>query len=636
MGSRAPAGDRRTFPGPVSPVWWTVRIEKAATHRIPISIRTWQAVVAVSVVYLAISVFLYHQELLGGSSRMPVLAVGDQAQEVWFLKWPVYALGHGHSPFFTTWMNYPKGVNLTINTSFVLLGLISWPIQLLWGPIVAYNLLLTLALAESAVSMCLALRRWVRTWLAAFVGGLIYGFSPFMIGQGQGHLFLTAGFVLPILLVIFDEILVKQRGSARRYGLALGVLAGVEYYISAEVLAITAVVSGCAMVLLAVAFRHEVRPRVGYAVRALGYAAAVAFVLIAYPVWVTLFGPQHVMGPPHRISGLATYPGHVLAPVLPSHTQHFGPAAWKLRGSELGGSDLAANELYLGIPLLVILVTFSWMFKEVRALLFFVAMLVVSTIFAMGFRLRIDSHSSIPLPAILFRRIPFVQGILPARFSLFMQLFAAAALALGLDLLASRLRASRREPKFVASLIPACVAIVALLPLVPSGPYPGVPSAVPSFYTGQPVKRIPVGGVVLSYPYPANRSDQTLLGQAEAGMRFKIVGSVGYTPAADGRSIMGTPTMSPSIVQSVFETCYRHAPDDVPADDPQLDAATVGGLRTFLARYDISAVVVDPVGKDPSCVVRYVSSALGPGESTGGVIAWFDVSDLLAKRGPSS
>lgn len=608
-----------------------MRIENAPAHRIPFSIRTWQAVVAVSAVYLAISVFLYHQELLGGTTRMPVLAVGDQAQEVWFLQWPIYAIGHGHNPFFTAWMNYPKGVNLTINTSFVLLGLISWPIQLLWGPIVAYNLLLTLALAGSAVSMCLCLRRWVRTWPAAFVGGLVYGFSPFMIGQGQGHLFLTAGIVPPILLVIFDEILVKQRGSARRYGLALGLLAGIQYYISAEVLAITAIVGGCAVVLLAVAFRHEVRPRIGYAVRALCCGAAAALVLIAYPIWMTLFGPQHVVGPPHRISGLATYPGHLLGPILPSHTQHFGPATWKLRGSQLDGSDIAANEMYLGIPLIVILAAFTWIFRRVRTLLFFVAMLVMSTIFALGFRLKIDGHSTgVPLPAILFRRIPFVQGILPARFSLFMQLFAAAALALGLDLLASRLRGSRREPNFTAVLVPGCVAIVALLPLVPSGPYPGVPSAVPSFYTSHSVKRIPVGGVVLSYPYPANLRDQTLLGQAEASMRFKIVGSVGYTPAANGTSIMGTPTMSPSIVQSVFNTCYSHAPDDVPTNYPQLDAATVGGLRTFLIRYDISAVVVDPVGKDPSCVVRYVSSVLGPGQSTGGVIAWFDVPGLLS------
>jgi len=56
------------------------------------------------------------------------------------------------------------------------LGLLFLPITKLFGPIVAWNLALRMALAASACSMCPVLRRWTTWWPAAFVGGLLHGF----------------------------------------------------------------------------------------------------------------------------------------------------------------------------------------------------------------------------------------------------------------------------------------------------------------------------------------------------------------------------------------------------------------------------------------------------------------------------
>ena len=71
-----------------------------------------------------------------------------------------------------------------------------------------------------------------------------------MIGQGWGHLFLTFVPIPPLILLVLDEIFIRQSRSARRYGLLLGVLAAAQYYISDEVLALTAIIAIVGMVVL--------------------------------------------------------------------------------------------------------------------------------------------------------------------------------------------------------------------------------------------------------------------------------------------------------------------------------------------------------------------------------------------------
>ena len=54
----------------------------------------------------------------------------------------------------------------------------------------------------------------------------------------------------------------------------------------------------------------------------------------------------------------------------------------------------------------------------------------------------------------------------------------------------------------------------------------------------------------------------------------------------------------------------------------------------MLGKEHVSTVIVEPVGADPHRVVRYLTAALGPPQSIGGVTAWFDVPRLVALRPP--
>lgn len=619
---------------------------------------------AAGLAYLGFAVLLYHRVLFASSTSMPDCNCGDQAQEVWFLRWPLYAVSHGLNPFLSTWMNYPKGVNLAINTSSPLLGLASAPLQLTIGAVGAFDVLLVVVVAMSAMAMCLALRRWVRSWAAAFTGGLLYGFSPYMFGQGRSHLFLVAVFIPPIVLVLLDEIVVVQRHRAIRDGVLLGVLLVLQYYISPEVLAMTVVVACCGVALLAVARPRTVVSRTPHVLVAVACCVAICALALAYPVWLSMHGPQHVVGPPHPLAKLAPFRGDLLGPVLPTSYQLLAPAALSAHGDVLSGGNSTENGMYLGVPLIVTVAVFAWIYRRNRALLFFVAMLVVAGILALGPFLVVQTrHTGIPLPGWILQRIPLLQDILDVRFSLFMQMAAAAGLAIGLDQMArarSAHRGARILPapggpttaemsmrkqgplrRLVVLGAPVIVAVVALAPLIPESPYLGFSAHIPRFFTSPAVDRIPAGSPVLTYPYPlVSDAEWNLTFQAVAGMRYKVFGGDAFFPDGPGGSSVSVPTpLAPRVVEHLFSDAYTPvfaktelgtAPG---APTPVVDAKTVAALRTFLQRYHVSTVVVGYFGLSPHTVVRYVSDAIGRPEKTGGVWAWFDVQKLLARHG---
>ncbi len=598
--------------------------------------------------YAAAAIFAYHRILFAQTSSMPGCNCGDQAQEVWFLRWPLYAISHGLNPFFSTWMNYPKGINLAINTSSPLLGLASAPLQLTIGTVATYDILLVVALATSALAMCLALRRWVRSWAAAFVGGLLYGFSPYMIGQGGSHVFLVTLFIPPIILVLLDEIVVRQRHGALRDGLFLGVLLALQYYISPEVLAMTivvALVGVAALAALAVARRRTLRDRLPHVAIAAISCAAVCAAALAYPVWMSISGPQHVVGPPHRLSGLSGFRGDLLGPVLPTSDQLLAPAALKAHGDALVGGNYSENGLYLGVPLVVVLATFAWVYRRRGELVFFVSMLVASAILALGPQLVVDTHSTgVPLPAWVLARVPFLQDILDVRFDLFVQLFAAAALGVGIDeMVRSRNGAHRRRRGLERLAAPGVVAIVALAPLIPGSPYPAAPTLSPAFFTSRALDRIPAGSPVLTYPYPLrNDAEWNLTFQAIAGMRFKVFGADAFVPDGPGGTSVSTPTLlEPRVVERLLSDAYTPAFAQsqlatAPAALPAVDQRSVRALREFLVRYRVSTVLVEHFGLAPKTVAGYVTDALGRPDETGGVWAWFDVQRLLTRHSIST
>src|SRR5215469_14496281 len=254
-------------------------------------LRSVLAIAGAGAVYFVLACLAYWPATPLDGSRLAGCACGDPEQQTWFLAWTSYALTHGHNPFLTSYLHAPMGANLAINTSMPLLGVLGMPVTLLAGPVAAFNLLLRIGIAASGMSMFGVLRRYVSWWPAAFGGGLLFAFSPYLANQAVRHLFLSFVPLVPLFIPIIDDWLISRRRSPVRSGLVLGLVAALQYLISAEVLLTSAIMAVVGLAYLALRYRSAVAERVGVLLRGVAVAVPLFLLLAGYGIWMLLAGP---------------------------------------------------------------------------------------------------------------------------------------------------------------------------------------------------------------------------------------------------------------------------------------------------------------------------------------------------------
>lgn len=473
--------------------------------------RSWLLGTFAASLYLLLACLAFWPVAPLDGSHIVGCACSDRAQEVWFLNWTAFAVLHGHNPFFTDYLMTPKGSNLAINTSMPFLGLLGLPVTATAGAVATYNLLLRLAFAVSGLSMYLLLRRYSTWWPAALTGGLLYGFSPYMIGQSHAHLFLTFVPIPPLVVAVVDDWLVANRRPAGRSGVLLGVAAGLQYLISPEVLAMTAIAVGAGVVAICLRHRQMARERLPSFLLGSTVALGVFALLAGYPIWMLLAGPRHVIGPPHSVHSLAAYADNAVAPIVPTSNQLVNPPGSAQLTKAALLHDPTESGVYLGAPLLLVIVVFFIRFRRIDIVVAAGAAGAGAFLLSLGARLELARRVlGVPLPFALVTHLPLLQSIEPARFSLFVQL--SAALVLGL-------------------------AVLVLLPLLPRLPYQPVRTGTPGFFASLAAEVIPSGAVALTYPWSARPNDDAMFWQIASGMRFKLLGGDVFVPGEHGISV---------------------------------------------------------------------------------------------------
>lgn len=114
---------------------------------------------------------------------------------------------HGHFPFFThdiLSLNGPAPLTLHNYTSFA--NMLAFPLLPLIGTVATYNVLLMASLALTAFAMFLFCRRLVSDDGAAWVAGLVFGFSPFMSARAMEHFSLVQAAPIPIFALLLGRL----------------------------------------------------------------------------------------------------------------------------------------------------------------------------------------------------------------------------------------------------------------------------------------------------------------------------------------------------------------------------------------------------------------------------------------------
>lgn len=570
----------------------------------------WQTLrspaLATLLIFLGLAV--WHFRLTWAAPREATIGGhGDPWLFVWFLKWDQLAVAQAHSPLLSHDLNVPAGVNLMWNTSVILPGVLLAGVTATLGPAFTYNLLVTLALPLSAWAAYLVFRRYVTSQLAAGVGALVYGFSPYMLAHAMGHLHLILAITPPLMLALVDEILVRQRASPVWLGVALGALAAAQLLTAEELLASELLAATGALALLALLYPRQVRAHAPHAGKALGTAAAVGLLLVAWPLRVQFLGPEHphtpIQHPGVAVTDLANL-------VVPTRLQRFtSPAALAISDRFAGNGT--ERDGYLGLPLLLLLggVTARWWQRPLVRVTSLLALGLA--IASLGSRLHIAGHiTGVHLSWRAVQAVPVIDNVLPNRLMLYVFLLAGLLVAVFADAVLAHHNPRRKALGVVALAL-------AMLPLLPRSPAPSTRLAVPPFFTSRAVRRIPPGSVALVAPfahYPPTVAP--MLWQAISGMRFRMPEGYFVGTDAAGRAQFG-PTATP--VSRAMEAIQ--AGRSPPTPTPAVHAALVGVLRGWR----VQTVLVGPMGHQAT-MARFFSALLGrPPTPLGGVLAWWDV-----------
>lgn len=544
----------------------------------------------------------------------------DLPEELWFLAQTPWAIVHGVNPLHNAYLNYPAGINLMDNTSMPLMGLLAFPVTALANPAASYTVLTVVSIAISAFACCVMVHRFVHWWPAAFAGGLVYGFSPLAVGEGNGHLFLLMDPIPPIVVILLDRILRTKEGSPATNGAVLGLSLAAQLYISAEFLTSLCVMAVSAVLVAALLLARSGAFDTRAAVRAAGSAAAVFAAIGGIGVFYALAGPDHISGPAQPVDVIGPLSSDPVGLVVPTVNQKFsfgaasyGDSLVAERGADYRPTviDAAENGTYVGVPLLLLLVGTVIVLRRRWYVVFAAGLAAWAMLLSMGPRLHIGGHlTPVRLPFDLLAHLPVLDSEVASRFVEFFWLFVAVVLAAGLHHVRSAVshRWHGEARNFVADLGAVAVGAVALFPLVPAWPYATGPYRVPTWFTEQ-ARALPVGTPVLVYPLSNSSDASSMQWQAAAEMRFKMVG--GYA-IFTGPARHATFASEYSRLQMTLSLCSLG--ETLPTDP--------NSVRGQLRSWRIQDIVVDQAATGSGCARRLFEAALGPPSGSGGMWVW--------------
>jgi len=476
------------------------------------------ATILALILYLIVSL-LYFGTTRNYSHRY--LGIGpDPTLYIWSLHWWPWAITHGLNPFVSYYIWYPQGFNMTWATSVPAAALLVLPLTWLANPIVSFNVLSLLAPALSAWVTFLLARYLTWDTSASFIGGYLFGFSSYELGQLLGHLSLDFIFVVPLLVLLVAQ---RIRGdlSRPRFAAAFAIALLVQLGLSSEVLA-TSCFFGAITWLIFLAFSaQEERQRLWIVAGDITLAGAIMAVLAAPFLFFAFKGLAEV---PPAIHPPEDFSADLLNYLFPTQMTRLGGNFFVDIAHRFPG-NLSEQGAYLGLPLILILILQLTEVSRRLCLKPLLVTLAVLLLFSLGPSLHVAGiRTDLWLPWRLGLHLPLIRQALPARFSMFVAL--AAALAAALWLSESR-RGCNRAGRFTLAAL-SCLFLMPNAAMFHWTPLPREPFFEPQ----NVVSALGRDANVVMLPY--GETGPNMIWQLASGMGFTQSGAcTGFIPQAE-------------------------------------------------------------------------------------------------------
>ncbi len=505
-------------------------------------------------IYSLASVLFFARDVVGAFQTTYIGFDTDPSESMWFIRWWPYAIQHRLHPFYTNLIWAPRGINLSWGMTIPLPALAVWPLAHTFGLVAAYNSLVLAAPALAAFATFLLCQSITKAYWPSMLGGFIFGFSPYMLGQILGHANLVMTFPIPLFLLL---TLAKVEGKMNTgvFMTLLTLLLLVEALCSLELLATATFFGGVALLLAMILFPHELR--LEKLIGPIVVAYALALIAIS-PYIYTLIASGDF---DETVRSTYGFSADIVNFIVPTRLNLLGTVSRVDSLTQRFSGNILENGACLTIPLLVVTEAWRrnrWQFPKTRLCY---AMLFLVCVAALGPVLHVDGVRTIAMPWILAQHLPLISAALPVRFTLYAFLILAIVVA-------SWLADPTVNPW--AKRISAVLIVIFMLPN-PDARFWRTPIQMPAlFQDGGWRNYIAPGEIIL--PLPLAQKGISMLWQAYADMQFRM--ACGYV------------TRIPfELDQFPIVHLFRGA-IDLPEAGEQ--------LKAFIASHEVSVLVIDP------------------------------------------
>lgn len=172
--------------------------------------------------YALVAVLFTWPLVLHLDSQLPGGPSGDTGVYVWNLWVFRHEILHGHFPLYTnTIFSLDQAANLSLHNYTVFSDIVAFPLLPLLGVVRTFNILHLALFVLNGWAMFALARRVARNTGAAWIAGLLFGFSPTLVARSTAHASLLAAAPLPLFVVCLFRL---ETAAARRWAVAGGVV----------------------------------------------------------------------------------------------------------------------------------------------------------------------------------------------------------------------------------------------------------------------------------------------------------------------------------------------------------------------------------------------------------------------------
>jgi hypothetical protein len=465
-------------------------------------------------IYVVLSLFYFCRTTEWRSAF--VGAGNDPIAFIWYLNWWPYAIRHGLNPFITYFAWFPGGDNILWDTSIPILALLMAPITWAGGPVLSFNILTVTAPALASWTAFLLARRVTQDWVASLIGGYLFGFSSYELGQMLGHLNLEITCLVPLVILICI-LRVRRQISRSPFVVGLAALLFIQFGVSMEILASICVMGALVWVVCLILGPAPDRRGILNLVIEIAAAAGLALMLLLPFIYLLIKSAADL---PPEINSPSFFSTDLLNLVVPTWVTRFGENSFIHVSSELTGNN-SERGAYLGLPLLLITAYYVRDNLKTPYGIPLLATAVFVTVLSFGPSLHIGGRDTeIPLPWAIALKLPMVKSALPVRFTMYV--------SLAMTLIVATWLAPARGWSRAARLALACIACLTLMPNGSAFAWSRWPAQ--DFFTHENV-RAALGPMpnVLILPY--GQHGPGMAWQLDAEMQFtQADGYIGFAP----------------------------------------------------------------------------------------------------------